>query len=197
MHLIYGKRRAKIKDFTDHSHHCTDCKAFDLRVKVFREYYHAFFIPFVAFGDKSVEIRCNQCSEPIRTESLKKEYEKNTRTPFYMYSLAILVTGVVAFLVSLAIITQVQTKIYIVNPKVGDVYSFHDEKDPLSAYRFLRVAKVNGDTVMVYQNNLRYLDAPGELSDDDYFTEDHPLYFTKAELKQMLEKDEILVAKRH
>lgn len=32
MHLIYGKRVAKIKEFTDHSHSCPYCKAFDLRV---------------------------------------------------------------------------------------------------------------------------------------------------------------------
>lgn len=36
MTLIYGKRVAKIKEFTDHSHSCPSCKAFDLRVKVTR-----------------------------------------------------------------------------------------------------------------------------------------------------------------
>jgi hypothetical protein len=199
MTLIYGKRVAKIKEFTDHSHNCTSCKAFDLRVKVFREYYHAFFIPFVAFGDKTADIRCNQCTEPIRTEALKKEFEKNTKTPFYMYSLAILVAGVIAFFIILSLVTTLQTKSYIANPQAGDVYLVH-EKEGLEGYSYLRVAAVKGDTIMVYRNHVRYVSldgAPDKFSDEDYFVEDHFILFTKATLKQMLSEDEITVAKRY
>lgn len=197
MHLIYGKRVAKIKTFTDNSNNCTSCKAFDLRVKVFREYYHLFFIPFVAFGDKRADIRCNQCTEPIRTEALKKEHEKNTRTPFYMYSLAILVVGLIASLVIVSITTQIQTRTYVVNPKAGDVYLIYNQKDILATYSFLRVAKVNGDTIVAYHNNLRYLNSVDKFSEEDYFVNDEEMYFTKAELKQMFEKDELTVAKRN
>lgn len=199
MTLIYGKRVAKIKEFSDHSHNCTSCKTFDLQVKVYQEYYHAFFIPFVAFGDKTVEIRCNQCTEPIRTEALIKAYEKNTKTPFYMYSLAILVTGVVAFFMLLGLVTTLQTKSYIANPQAGDVYLVH-EKTGLEGYYYLRVAAVKGDTVMAYRNHVRYVSldgSPDKFSDEDYFVEDHFRFFTKADLKQMLAADEITVAKRH
>jgi hypothetical protein len=109
MFLIYGKRVAKIKEFTDNSHNCTSCKAFDLRIKVYREYYHVFFLPLMPFGDKLADIRCKQCTEPIRTESLKREYEKSTKTPFHLYSLTILVVGLIASLVMLSIITQIRT----------------------------------------------------------------------------------------
>lgn len=199
MHLIYGKRVAKIKEFTDHSHNCTSCKAYDLRVKIYREYYHAFFIPFVAFGDKTADIRCNQCTEPIRTESLRKEHEKNTKTPFYMFSLAILVGGLIAFFVMVSLITTLQTKSYIANPQAGDVYLVH-EKEGLKAYYYLRVAAVKGDTVMAYRNNVRYIDiggSPDKFSDDDYFVEDHFHFYTKTGLKQMVAEDEITVAKRY
>jgi len=199
MHLIYGKRVAKIKEFTDHTHSCPDCKAFDLRVKVFREYYHAFFIPFVAFGDKTADIRCNQCTEPIRTEAIRKEHEKNTKTPFYMYSLAILVVCVVAFLGMMALVTTLQTRSYIANPQSGDVYLVH-EKDGLEAYYYLRVMGVQGDKVIAFRNHLRYIGingAPDKFSDEDYFVEDHLHYYTIAELKQMLANDEISVAKRY
>jgi hypothetical protein len=196
MTLIYGKRVAKIKEFTDHSHSCPGCKAFDLRVKVTREYYHAFFIPFVAFGDKTADIRCNQCTEPIRTEAIRKEHEKNTKTPFYMYSLAILVAGAVAFFVILALVTTLQTKSYIANPKEGDVYLIHT-KEGVEGYEYLRLAAVKGDTVTAYRNTMRYAPGvPDKLDQDDYFAQDHLLYFTKAELKQMLDRDEITVAKR-
>lgn len=199
MTLIYGKRVAKIKEFIDHSHSCPGCKAFDLRVKVYREYYHAFFIPFVAFGDKTADIRCNQCTEPIRTEALRKEHEKNTKTPFYMFTLAILVAGVITFFVMLSIVTTLQTKSYIANPQEGDVYLAH-EKEGLEAYYYLRVIAVTGDTVVAYRNHVRYVGiggSPDKFSDEDYFVEDHLHYFTIPELKQMLAEDEIRVAKRH
>ena len=199
MTLIYGKRVAKIKEFTDHSHNCPSCKAFDLRVKVFREYYHAFFIRFVAFGDNTVDIRCNQCTEPIRTEVIKKEFAKDTKTPFYMYSLAILVTGVIAFFVLLGLVTTLKTKSYIANPQAGDVYLVH-EKEGIEGYYYLRVAAVKGDTVLAYKNNLLYVTldgAPDKFSDEDYFVEDHFILYTKANLKQMLTEDKITVAKRY
>ena len=199
MTLIYGKRVAKIKEFIDHSHSCPSCKAFDLRVKVYREYYHGFFIPFVAFGDKTADIRCNQCTEPIRTEAIRKEHEKNTKTPFYMYSLAILVAGVVAFFVILSLVTTLQTKSYIANPQTGDVYLAH-EKDGLKAYYYLRVMGVKGDSIIAFRNHVRYVSidgAPDKFSDEDYFVEDHLHFYTIAELKQMLADDEITVAKRY
>jgi hypothetical protein len=67
MLFIYGKREAKIKEFNDYSNCCTCCKAFDLHVKVYRYYYHVFFIPFMAAGDKRADVRCYECTEPIRT----------------------------------------------------------------------------------------------------------------------------------
>jgi hypothetical protein len=97
----------------------------------------------------------------------------------------------------LRIITVVETRFYIANPKPGDVYYVHDEKDALSAYRFMRVAKVKGDSVVAYQNNIRYLGQPDKFDEEDYFVEDHQLNFTKAELKQMFEKDEITEARRN
>lgn len=116
-----------------------------------------------------------------------------------MYSLAILVVGVVAFFVLLGLVTTLQTKSYIANPQTGDVYLAHEKKG-LKAYYYLRVMGVYGDTVIAFRNHVRYVSingAPDKFSDEDYFVEDHLHYYTIAELKQMLADDEITVAKRY
>lgn len=116
-----------------------------------------------------------------------------------MYSLAILVAGVVAFLVLLGLVTTLKTKSYVANPQSGDVYLVH-EKEGLKTYYYLRVAAVKGDTVMTYRNHVRYVSldgSPDKFNDEDYFVEDHFRLFTKADLQQMLAADEITVAKRN
>jgi hypothetical protein len=194
--MIAGTRVVKIKEFIDHSQSCPDCKAFELRVKVFRAYQHWFFIPFVAFGDKQVEIRCNQCTEPVRTEALKKQHAKNTGTPFYLYTLAILLSGLLGSLLLVGFITQMNTRRYIANPQTNDVYLVHSEKEGRSHYYYLRVVTVSGDTVVTLKNNNNYSFSPEGFSSEDYFVTDHLVYYTKAALKEMFEKDEITVAKR-
>jgi len=61
MLLFRGVRNGRIKTYTDHEHQCNDCKDFDLKVKVFKDYYHFFFLPAFPTGVKTVKIRCNKC----------------------------------------------------------------------------------------------------------------------------------------
>ena len=90
MFFIHGKKTARIKRDTYHQYACKNCKDFDLDIRVYREYFHVFFIPFFPIGYKEVKIRCNNCGEPKWIESVQKHYEKTSRTPFYLYGAAIL-----------------------------------------------------------------------------------------------------------
>jgi hypothetical protein len=198
MILIYGKRVAKIKEFTDNSNCCTSCKAFDLQVRVFREYYHVFYIPFAPFGDKLADIRCNECTEPIRTEVLKKVYEKYTKTPVYMYSVLLLLVVLIGLLVFAGIQGSIDRARWIAKPRAGDVYLVNKDVDENKTidYYFLRVVETNGDTVFAYHNNLVYLQYVTQLNPDDYFVKDEKWYFTKAEIQKMYDEDEITSVER-
>lgn len=77
-----------------------------------------------------------------------------------------------------------------VKPKVGDVYLIRKEIHDSTFYYFSRVARIQSDTVIVYPNTLQYFRFTSRLNDEDYFLTEE-FYFTKAELKQMLEKGEI------
>jgi hypothetical protein len=53
------------------------------------------------------------------------------------------------------------------------------------------VSRINADIVFAYHNNLLYGGFITKLNDDDFFVRVDELSFTKKELVEMLEKDEI------
>ncbi len=191
MFLIYGRRTARIKKHTDNQQACQSCKIFDLDVKVYRDYYHLFFIPVFPVGDKVVKIRCNNCGEPSRLETTQRHYESISKTPFYLFMFPILFAGLIIILVNANLNTQKEKALFVDNPEVGDVYRIRKDENNKTTYYFLRLVRISGDTIVAYHNNLEYGGFISKLNDDDFFVKDEELYFLKPELKQMLEKGEI------
>ncbi len=191
MLLIYGRRTARIKRYTDNQYACKSCNTFDLDVKVYRDYYHLFFIPFIPIGEKTVKIRCKNCTEPFNLAATQKHYEDISRTPFYLYTLTIILVGLISFLVIANINTQNEKARFVENPIIGDVYRIRKSENNSTSYYFLKVISIKGDTVVAYHNNLEYNGFIIKLNNEDYFVKDDELTFTKNELKQMLEKAEI------
>lgn len=197
MFLIYGRRSARIKKYTDNGQCCKNCKTFELDIKVYRSYFHLYYIPVLPFGDKTAEIHCNSCGEPFRVYTTQKHYADITKTPFYLYSLIILVAGLLTFLVSKNLITQKEKAKFISDPKVGDVYAIRKDENNSTTYYFLRVSQISGDTVLVYHSNLEYDRFISKLNDNDFFVKDEELVYTKKELKIMLDKAEINSVERN
>ena len=191
MLLIYGRRTAIIKKCTDSQQACNSCKAFDLDVKVYRDYYHLFFLPFFPIGEKTVKIHCNNCKQPIRLDTMQKHYESISRTPFYLYTGPILFSGLILILIDANLNTQKEKVKFVENSKVGDVYRIRKDTNNSTTYYFLRVVNINADTVSVYHNNLEYNGFISKLNEDDYFVKNEELFFLKSDLKQMLKKMEI------
>ena len=191
MFVIYGRRTARIKKYTDNQQACQSCKAFDLDIKVYRDYYHLFFIPVFPAGDKTVKIRCNNCGEPMRLKTIQRHYESISKTPFYLFTFPILFAGLIIILVNANLNAQKEKALFVDNPNVGDVYRIRKDENNKTTYYFLRLVRISGDTVVAYHNNLEYSGFISKLNDDDFFVKDEELYFLKPELKQMLEKMEI------
>lgn len=191
MLLIYGKRTARIKRYTENQQFCKSCKVFDLDVKVYRDYYHLFFIPVFPIGEKLIKIRCKKCGDPMRLETIQKHYEHITKTPFYLFTFPILFVGIVIIMMNANQKAQKEKATFVDNPKVGDVYTIRKEEKSKPIYYFLRLVRMNGDTIVAYHNNLEYNGFVSKLNDNDYFVKEEEVYFMKHELKQMLEKMEI------
>jgi hypothetical protein len=197
MLIVYGKRNLRIKKYADHSHPCSNCKAFDLEIKVYKTYCHVFFIPFFPIGPKMSVLKCNSCGQQLRMDSLQGEYEKKTRNPFYLYSGLILIGGLILLIVNESISKQKEKKQFVQEPQAGDVYFMREEIDNKPSYYFLRIASVEGDSVIVYHGNLMYNGYLSKPQKEDYFVKDDKLIYAKSELVKMLEKDEINSVERN
>lgn len=191
MFLIKGTRKLRIKTWRYHDRQCDSCKDFDLTIKVYKDYYHVFFIPLFATGIKSSVITCNNCGVLIRSDSLSKEHESKTRVPFYLYSGVILVASVVLAAFATSLWNQYERSRYVSSPKVGDVYFIKTEASPLDGYNFLRVKRISGDSVITADNSMVYLTSASSFDSVDYFDANREKGYTKTQLKQLLEKGAI------
>jgi hypothetical protein len=103
----------------------------------------------------------------------------------------ILVAGLVLFAIVANLNTQREKAKFVANPLVGDVYTIrHKEKDT-TTYYFLKVSKINGDTISAYHNNLVYYSYVSKFNSEDFFIKEEEITFTKKDLKEMLDKDQI------
>jgi len=142
---------AKIKTTTDHIGTCTACNSIGLEFQLFRDYYHLFWIPLFPIGDKEFKVHCTKCGKPNNFNPRVKHFESVTRTPVYLYSGLLIFFTLIITLVIGNINTQKEKALFVADPKVGDVYAIRKNVSDSTFYYFLRVARIQSDTVIVYQ----------------------------------------------
>lgn len=191
MFIIYGRRAARIKKYSEQQHACPHCKTFDLTVRVYGEYFHAYYIPAFPVGMKTAVIHCNQCGNPLSSQVVSEQYEKASRTPIYFFTFPLLVAVLIGFIINANMKSQKEKSAMINDPKSGDIYKIRTKSNEKTAYYFLQVTSVDGDTVRAYHNNLIYTGVVDDLNDEDFFDQGEELMYLKPELRKMLEDDEI------
>jgi hypothetical protein len=85
---------------------------------------------------------------------------------------------------------------YIGSPQTGDVYLIKENKKEEAGYYFLKVAELWEDSIIVYHSSFEYSHAVKELDTEDYFVLDEQLIFTKSQLQQMMDNNEISMVER-
>lgn len=190
MFLIKGVRKARIKTYQVHKE-CKNCRAFDLSVGIFHDYYHLYYVPVVPVGAKSSIILCNRCGIRMGSAAISNEYEEKARKPFYLYIVPILFGMLVMAGIYESLLGQHDRQLYIANPKVGDVYLIKQQVHGLEEYSFLRVRQVDGDSVAAYPGHLAYLSSPSGFSREDFFDTSFEAVYSKAQLKKLFEQDSI------
>lgn len=191
MLIFYGRKITRIKTYTDHQHACPHCKAFDISIEVYREYVHLYWIPAFPVGVERSIIECNACRNRMTSDVLSQEYEKKAKAPIYFYVWPILLAILIGFVIYSNIETQNEKAALVADPKVGDVYTVRSNEDKKADYYFLRVVRVEGDTVAAYHNNFYYSKQVNKFQDGGFFDQSEELMFLKPQLKKMLEDDEI------
>ncbi len=196
MLFIFGKRRTRIAKYIDSDSICYPCKASDREVRVYMEYFHLCFIPVFPIGGKQIEMRCRNCGDETKLESVEQRYLSLAKTPFYFYSALILCVCVGTYWFYWNRTQERQKREFVDKPSVADVYIIKKGESDEATYTFLRIVKISGDSIMVFHNDLEYGGFVSKLTDDDYFVKDDTLVLSKSELIEMLDRDEIYSVKR-
>ncbi|NIG55788.1 hypothetical protein [Chitinophaga sp. Cy-1792] len=189
--FLYGRRWARIKKATNHDHACSNCNEFNIGINIYRQYFHFLFLPIIPLGCKDTKMFCKTCGERKYIPELQQQYEKKSRTPFYLYGGPLLFLAMcIAAPITINITHNKNTRL-LSNPAVGDVYTIRQNESTATTYYFLRVCEIKGDSVYVYHNKLAYNGVVSKLNPEDYFTKEEELSFTRQDLKEMLDKGEI------
>jgi hypothetical protein len=191
MFLTSGNKTARIKKYTEYQITCLSCKKNEMDVKIFRDYFHVYFIPFCPMGDNVVHVRCKVCDEPVRDEKTKRTLKNQVKAPFYFFSIPIIILSVITLGIILNLKTQKEKDIMINQPKVGDVYLMVNTKNEISTYYFNIVFDIKNDSIMMYRNRYEYSQYTVQLNRDDYFDKSNVYKISSTELKTMLESSAI------
>jgi hypothetical protein len=191
MFFFYGNKTARIKKYTEYQITCSNCKKNEMDVKIFRDYFHVYFIPFCPMGDNVAHVRCKVCDEPVRDENIKKNIKKQVKAPFYLFSIPIIILSVITLGIILNLKTQKEKDLMINHPKVGDVYLMVNTKNELSTYYFNIVFDIKNDSIMMYRNRYEYSQYTVQLNRDDYFDKSNVYKISSTELKTMHESSAI------
>ena len=126
--IIFEKQKIRIKRYVDNSIKCENCNGYSQQFTIFQEYFHLSFILFFPSEIKTASTLCLKCNDTFNEKKFN-HYLSITQTPFYLYSWVILIFA--ACLVGLItdINTKNQTKFFIQNPEIGDIYKINDKED--------------------------------------------------------------------
>ena len=147
-------------------------------------------------GKKQFDVRCVNCGDDTRSENIVKKYAKRAKTPVYLFSALILAAGIGAYWIYWNSSNQKNRAEYVANPKVGDVYTISEPRNDGTAYYFLRVADIKGDTVMAIHSSLEYNYFVNYMVGDDHFVKEDTSLYVRKRLQGMLENGEIYMVRR-
>ncbi|HRN46454.1 MAG TPA: hypothetical protein PKW69_00360 [Niabella sp.] len=169
MFIIYGRRTARIRKYKYESQSCANCGSFGISIKVYRDYYHLFFLPLIPVGINTAKIRCNNCGRQIRSGAIETEYEEKAKAPIYLYAGVVLFLSFISFAIFNNFKNQKETAKFVEHPIEGDVYRIRKNENNITFYYFFRINEISGDTMQAYHSNLMYNQFTDKLSDSDYF----------------------------
>ena len=195
--IVYGKKSKELASelLTSKCENCGTQHSIDMHV--FQNYVHLFWIPFLPAGKTGIS-ECAHCKQVLNLKEmpdlLKESYDclkATTKTPIWTFA----GIALVAVLMAIGIISDkkkdAKNAQLILTPQSGDVYEI---KTTSNQYTLYKIDQVEGDSVFVRFSNFETNQSSGinELKQKgDSAYSDELLVFSKAELKQMLGKEEI------
>ncbi|RAJ08225.1 hypothetical protein LX64_00872 [Chitinophaga skermanii] len=188
MFIVYGKKVGVIKRSTDHQRNCKNCKDFNQKTVVRQAYGHVYYIPFFPMGPKYAEIYCESCGQRTHDTTLQNDYEKSTRAPFYYYSGLIVILSLMLYGAIADWMDSFSTKKFVQHPIVNDVYRVVDKQENGDVYTYLKLKKIEGDSLSFYESRLVYVHVSKKFAEIDYFMNNAFVKYSKNQIVNMFDE---------
>jgi hypothetical protein len=200
--IIYGTKAKQLvaENIVDK---CPACNSQNtLSIHVYQQYAHVFWIPFFPIRKVGASV-CSHCKGVINNKefpsNLQQSYQAikaQTKTPVWMFSgLALLAVLISAVAISISQDNK-RNAGYLAAPQDGDIYELKTEGNH---YGLILVEQIKGDSAYVrlsdYEVDKKVTISKLQSMNKGKFSEDL-FVFSKAELKNMWDKGEIVDAKR-
>ena len=200
--IIFGSKAKQIAAETSPDQ-CPNCGASNsVQFYVLQKYAHVFWIPFFPTG-KSIVSQCSNCKQALRLKEMSSSMalssdnlKSQSKTPVWTFAgLALVVV-----LVTLGIINdkkkdEKNAKL-VLAPQRGDIFEIKTEENQYTLYK---IDEVQGDSVFIRINNYETNKLTGlddlKRKGQNAYSED-VFSVTKADLKKMLDKGEVIDIER-
>jgi hypothetical protein len=156
--IFYGSKSANIKNDRVSNIECQNCgNNVSMNYNIFQRYVHIYWIPLFPV-QKITILECNSCKATFDLNDLtsinKQKIERSngkTPTPFWMFSGTFIIAVIVIAIFINTLKTDSDSKIFIQDPKIGDVYFV---KESNGFYTTMKVHEISKDTLIVYLNDM-------------------------------------------
>lgn len=201
--VFYGTNSKNLKNSKITNVVCPKCEQnTEMKFSVFAKYAHVYWIPFFSLG-KLTFAECNSCFKTFEKKEFTKEMHlkinrnnetKPTNTPIWHFTGLALLGILISWGVYSSKQDDANEKIYIQNPKKGDVYFI---KCNNNFYSTLRVDIVLKDSIEITQNDYQTdLQTGIEKIDIEKNYTNSKYRFSKKALIELQKKDTIYEIKR-
>ena len=158
--IFYGTRSSNLKNGKIKNVSCPHCTTdTDMNYSVFGKYAHIYWIPFFPIGRINVA-ECNNCKSTYELknldESVKQKFKKEqdfnpVKTPIWFFSGLFIIATITMSVMYYNNKQDDDEKVFIKNPKVGDLYHF---KASEGFYSCMKVQKITKDSIFCLANDM-------------------------------------------
>jgi hypothetical protein len=198
--IFYGTRSSNLKNGKIKNVSCPHCTTdTDMNYSVFGKYAHVYWIPFFPIGRTNI-VECNDCKSTYDLKNLdetvkqkfKKEQDFNpVKTPIWFFSGLFIIATITMSVMYYDNKQDDDEKVFIKNPKVGDLYHF---KASEGFYSCMKVQEVTKDSVFCLANNMETNQETGidDINVDKNYSLKTIWSYSKKELVESMKDEEFI-----
>ena len=155
--IFFGTGSANILSMITRNITCQHCKNDNtVYINIYRRHFHIFWIPVFPFT-KGGSSYCTHCKEVLKPkempEKLKIQYKNikgDAKGPLWQFSGLMLIACLIAFGIYSSGKNKENTKLFLLDPVVGDIYEYKADN---GSYSTMKLKRITSDSLFLSLNN--------------------------------------------